>query len=202
MQYITWLNVNFLSCGCVCRPIIRSDHDASAIRGTICQWFARRPSYWFGRSFGCRSRGWNVIQRKCMVVHRCATGMRSFVRHIQFILQKRFTWLRHQLSEWSEMWWFTGLTILATSLYGGALLSITMDYFLENLTMLPWIWQRISLKPVQQPPCWFSWLVLGFWLFFTATGVLVQACVTGRGQHHEDGKYCTHQQNFNWFMLL
>ncbi|XP_066157853.1 transmembrane protein 198 [Euwallacea fornicatus] len=79
-----------------------------------------------------------------------------------------------------------GLTIIGSTLYGGALLFVTMDYFLENLSMLSWIWPRISLKPVQAPPCWFSWIVLGSWLFFTFTGILVQTFITGRGQHHED----------------
>ncbi|XP_019759930.2 transmembrane protein 198 [Dendroctonus ponderosae] len=79
-----------------------------------------------------------------------------------------------------------GLTILGSSLYGGAILSVTIDYFLENLSVMSWIWQRISLKPVQPPPCWFSWIVLGLWPVFVQSGVLVQACFTGRGQHHED----------------
>ncbi|KAL1513491.1 hypothetical protein ABEB36_002895 [Hypothenemus hampei] len=79
-----------------------------------------------------------------------------------------------------------GLTIVGWSLYGGACLSVTIDYFLENLSMLSWIWPRASLKPVQPPPCWFSWIVLGSWPFFTIVGILVQSCITGRGQHHED----------------
>ncbi|KAJ8982510.1 hypothetical protein NQ317_018551 [Molorchus minor] len=51
------------------------------------------------------------------------------------------------------------LTILFSSLYGGCMLSVAMDYFLEKLSMVYWTWQRVSLKPVQPPPCWFSWIV-------------------------------------------
>ncbi|CAG9768938.1 unnamed protein product [Ceutorhynchus assimilis] len=79
-----------------------------------------------------------------------------------------------------------GLTIIGSSLYGGAILSVTIDYFLENLSMLSWVWQRVSLKPVQPPPCWFSWMVLGSWPLLVLIGILVQSFITGRGQHHED----------------
>ncbi|XP_050297171.1 transmembrane protein 198 [Anthonomus grandis grandis] len=79
-----------------------------------------------------------------------------------------------------------GLTIVGSSLYGGALLAITIDYFLENLSVLSWIWQRASLKPVQAPPCWFSWIVLGSWPILTITGIIVQSFLTGRGRRHED----------------
>lgn len=79
-----------------------------------------------------------------------------------------------------------GLTIIGCSLYGGAILSTTTDYFLENLSMISWVWQRVSLRPVQSPPCWFSWIVLGSWPLFVVTGVIIQSCLTGRGRHHED----------------
>ncbi|XP_018569277.1 transmembrane protein 198-like [Anoplophora glabripennis] len=78
------------------------------------------------------------------------------------------------------------LTILGSSLYGGAVLSVAIDYFVERLSMVSWMWQRVSLKPVQPPPCWFSWIVLGAWPTFVLAGLIIQFAFTGRGIHHED----------------
>ncbi|XP_056632423.1 transmembrane protein 198 [Diorhabda carinulata] len=80
------------------------------------------------------------------------------------------------------------LTILGSSLYGGATLSIAIDYFVEKLSMVSWLWQRVSLRPVQPPPCWFSWIVLGAWPSFVLAGLIIQFGITGRGIHHEDVK--------------
>ncbi|KAG5896725.1 hypothetical protein JTB14_014601 [Gonioctena quinquepunctata] len=80
------------------------------------------------------------------------------------------------------------LTILGSSLYGGATLSIAIDYFVEKLSMVSWVWQRVSLRPVQPPPCWFSWIVLGAWPSFVLAGLVIQFGITGRGIHHADVK--------------
>ncbi|CAH1175946.1 unnamed protein product [Phaedon cochleariae] len=80
------------------------------------------------------------------------------------------------------------LTILGTSVYGGAMLSIAVDYFVEKLSMVRWAWQRVSLRPALPPPCWFSWLVLGAWPAFLLAGMVVQFGATGRGIHHPDVK--------------
>lgn len=79
-----------------------------------------------------------------------------------------------------------GLTILGTSVYGGALLMASMDYFVEKISMLSWLWQRVSLRPVEPPPCWFSWIVLSAWPSFALVGFILQCGLTGRGVHHED----------------
>lgn len=81
-----------------------------------------------------------------------------------------------------------GLTVLGTTLYGGAIITASIDYFVERLTMVEWIWDRISLKPVAPPPCWFSWIILGVWPSLVVTGLIVQCAVTGRGIHHADSK--------------
>lgn len=81
---------------------------------------------------------------------------------------------------------FLGLTIIGTSVYGGAILTASMDYFIEKLSMIAWLWQRVSLRPVEPPPCWFSWIVLGAWPSFVIVGLMVQCVVTGRGIHHDD----------------
>ncbi|XP_045469851.1 transmembrane protein 198 isoform X1 [Harmonia axyridis] len=79
-----------------------------------------------------------------------------------------------------------GLTILGTSVYGGAILTASMDYFVERLSMLAWLWQRVSLRPVEPPPCWFSWIVLGAWPSFVIVGLILQCAITGKGIHHDD----------------
>lgn len=81
-----------------------------------------------------------------------------------------------------------GLTILGTTVYGGAILSVSADYFVERLKMVSWIWERVVLKPVSPPPCWFSWIVLAAWPSLVLTGLIVQCAVTGRGMHHADCK--------------
>ncbi|XP_025832768.1 transmembrane protein 198 isoform X2 [Agrilus planipennis] len=79
-----------------------------------------------------------------------------------------------------------GLTILGTSVYGGAILSVSADYFVEKLAMVTWVWHRTSLRPAVPPPCWFSWIVLGAWPFLVIMGLIIQCVLTGRGTHHED----------------
>lgn len=78
------------------------------------------------------------------------------------------------------------LTILGTAVYGGAMVAASMDYFIERLSMGAWLWQRASLRPVQPPPCWFSWIVLAAWPAFALAGLIVQCALTGTGIYHED----------------
>ncbi|KAK9869350.1 hypothetical protein WA026_003107 [Henosepilachna vigintioctopunctata] len=79
-----------------------------------------------------------------------------------------------------------GLTIIGTSVYGGAILTACMDYFVERLSMIVWLWHRVSLRPVEPPPCWFSWIVLGAWPSFFIVGMIIQCGITGRGLYHDD----------------
>lgn len=81
-----------------------------------------------------------------------------------------------------------GLTILGTSLYGGAIFSAALDYFIEKLSMVIWLWDRVSLRPVSPPPCWFSWIILGVWPTLVLLGLVIQCTVTGRGIYHDNGK--------------
>lgn len=84
---------------------------------------------------------------------------------------------------------FSGLTILGTSLYGGAILSASVDYFVERLALISWLWERVSLKPLASPPCWFSWVVLAAWPAIVMAGLVTQCALTGRGIYHSDSKY-------------
>ncbi|XP_076319749.1 transmembrane protein 198-like isoform X2 [Tachypleus tridentatus] len=78
-----------------------------------------------------------------------------------------------------------GCTVLGTSIYGGAIIAASADYFIEKFIMLFWVWDRVRVAP-SQPPCWFSWLILGIWPFMVLVGGLTQWKITGRGIHHEE----------------
>ncbi|XP_076328246.1 transmembrane protein 198-like isoform X1 [Tachypleus tridentatus] len=78
-----------------------------------------------------------------------------------------------------------GCTILGTSIYGGAIIAASSDYFIEKFTMLYWVWDRVRVAP-SPTPCWFSWLILGIWPFMVLVGSLTQWKITGRGTHHEE----------------
>ncbi|KAK6617368.1 hypothetical protein RUM43_014377 [Polyplax serrata] len=84
-----------------------------------------------------------------------------------------------------NLYWQKGLTIVGTSIYGGAIISIALDYFVEKLQMLHWIWSRVALREYFQP-CWFSWLLLSIWPFMVVVGLIIQFTVTGIGIHHEE----------------
>ena len=40
------------------------------------------------------------------------------------------------------------LTIFGSSLYGGAILMVTTDYFLEDSLVLGWVWERVKVKQI------------------------------------------------------
>lgn len=76
------------------------------------------------------------------------------------------------------------LTIVGTSLYGGAVLAASMDYYIENWRMVHWLWDRVKLKTSPQP-CWFSWLLLAVWPLMVVAGTAVQTFITGRDFYHK-----------------
>lgn len=86
------------------------------------------------------------------------------------------------------------LTIFGSSLYGGAILMVTTDYFLEDSLVLGWVWERVKVDRMVEegfgavetlPRCWMAWAVSAIWPLIFLTGLSVQACCTGRGIHHE-----------------
>jgi len=86
------------------------------------------------------------------------------------------------------------LTIFGSSLYGGAILMVTTDYFLEDSLVLGWVWERVKVDRMVEegfgavetlPRCWMAWAVTAIWPLVFLTGLSVQACCTGRGIHHE-----------------
>lgn len=88
------------------------------------------------------------------------------------------------------------LTIIGSALYGGAVISTSVDFFLQNSKNLNWLWARIKVDQpatfgtAQEtlPKCWIAWVVFGIWPAVFLFGVMIQGCCTGRGIYH--------QQNF------
>ncbi|MPC30167.1 Transmembrane protein 198 [Portunus trituberculatus] len=77
-----------------------------------------------------------------------------------------------------------GLTILGTAISGGAIMSATLDYFIEKFLMVHWFGDRLKVVESDRP-CWFSWMILGVWPFMVVVGSLTQWRITGRGIYHQ-----------------
>ena len=54
------------------------------------------------------------------------------------------------------------LTIFHAALYGGAVITTGLDYFVEHSVMLMWVWDRVRVKE-SKPICWFSWAIVATW---------------------------------------
>nr|CAD7258859.1 unnamed protein product [Timema shepardi] len=78
-----------------------------------------------------------------------------------------------------------GLTVIGTSVYGGAIMAGALDYFVEKFLMVMWVWDRVALHK-SSPPCWFSWLILSVWPFMIFVGLITQWAITGRGIYHQE----------------
>ncbi|XP_036362467.1 transmembrane protein 198 isoform X4 [Octopus sinensis] len=76
-------------------------------------------------------------------------------------------------------------TILGTSVFGAALMAICLDYFIEKFLIVNYVWECIKVED-SDPPCWYSWLILGCWPFCFLVGSLTQWRITGQSaDHHE-----------------
>lgn len=82
------------------------------------------------------------------------------------------------------LFWQKGFTVLGTSIYGGAVIAASADYFIEKFIMVLWVWDKVKLVS-STSVCWFSWLVLGVWPFMILVGSLTQWKITGLGIHHQ-----------------
>lgn len=80
--------------------------------------------------------------------------------------------------------WKKGMTIVGSSLFGSAIVIASLDYFVEKLVMVLWIWEK-ALKRRTIEPCWLSWVVLALWPLVAMIGLVIQCAVTGKGVYHE-----------------
>nr|CAD7569533.1 unnamed protein product [Timema californicum] len=89
-----------------------------------------------------------------------------------------------------------GLTVIGTSVYGGAIMAGALDYFVEKFLMVMWVWDRVALHK-SSPPCWFSWLILSVWPFMIFVGLITQWAITGRGIYHQEWVPSKKSRNMN-----
>ncbi|KAM9630971.1 transmembrane protein 198 isoform 3-T3 [Morphnus guianensis] len=82
--------------------------------------------------------------------------------------------------------WQRFFTTLSTAVFGSAIMTVTVDYFIELFLLVQYIYERIKVAPAR-PVCWYSWVILGVWPLLTVLGVLVQWKVTAEGYSHTEG---------------
>lgn len=81
----------------------------------------------------------------------------------------------------ASVWWKRVLLIVTSSIYGGALMIAGLDYFIEDLRLLDYTWQKVFNKDLKGlNPCFFSWIVLGVWPLLVLIGLLVQFLKTAK----------------------
>jgi hypothetical protein len=72
------------------------------------------------------------------------------------------------------------MTVVTSSVVGGAGMSMAVDFFVEQGRMSSWIWSQVKGREVTEF-CWFSWLVLALWPTLILAGSLAQCFLTARG---------------------
>lgn len=80
-----------------------------------------------------------------------------------------------------------GGMILGTSVFGGALMVSCLDYFIEQLAMVTFVWGEVT-GTASTLVCWYSWVLLGCWLFCFLVGAVTQWRITGQGYDHNEGE--------------
>ncbi|XP_058887973.1 transmembrane protein 198-B isoform X2 [Acipenser ruthenus] len=81
--------------------------------------------------------------------------------------------------------WQRCFTTLSTAVFGSAIITVTVDYFIELSLLVQYVYERVKVAP-QRPVCWFSWVILGVWPVLSLLGVLVQWKVTAEGYSHTE----------------
>lgn len=84
--------------------------------------------------------------------------------------------------------WQKAFTVLSTAVFGGAILTLCLDYAVENLALGRHVYDRLRLAP-SSPLCWCGWAVLATWPVLALMGVLLQWKVTAEGFSHTDGEW-------------
>lgn len=89
-----------------------------------------------------------------------------------------------------------GGMILGTSVFGGALMVSCLDYFIEQLAMVTFVWGEVT-GTASTLVCWYSWVLLGCWLFCFLVGAVTQWRITGQGYDHNEGE--GNPRGISWF---
>lgn len=103
----------------------------------------------------------------------------------------------------ANVWWKRVLLIVTSSVYGGALITGGLDYFIEDLRLLNHIWQKVLILDITGRLCFFSWIILGVWPLVVLIGLLVQFLKTGKkppkpkkGENHRRNRSSRNDQSF------
>ncbi|XP_072300356.1 transmembrane protein 198 [Eucyclogobius newberryi] len=81
--------------------------------------------------------------------------------------------------------WQRCFVTLSTATFGSAVITVTVDYFIELFALVHYIYERLRVSP-KKPQCWFTWVILGVWPVLALLGVLIQWKVTGEGFSHTE----------------
>lgn len=82
----------------------------------------------------------------------------------------------------ATLYWKKALVIIATSGTGAFLLTVSVDYFVEEFRAVRIILAALhQLKDDPKPDlCWISWILLVIWPFVTLIGLIIQFRVTSK----------------------
>uniref|UniRef100_A0A8C3B1K4 Transmembrane protein 198 n=1 Tax=Cyclopterus lumpus TaxID=8103 RepID=A0A8C3B1K4_CYCLU len=81
--------------------------------------------------------------------------------------------------------WQRCFVTLSTATFGSAIITVTVDYFIELFALVHYVYERIRVAP-KRPVCWFTWIILGVWPVLSLLGVLIQWKVTAEGFSHTE----------------
>lgn len=82
--------------------------------------------------------------------------------------------------------WQRCFVTLSTATFGAAVITVTVDYFVEMLSLVRHVYERVKLAP--RHICWFTWVIMGVWPTLALLGVLIQWKVTAEGYSHTEGE--------------
>ncbi|XP_076026163.1 transmembrane protein 198 [Genypterus blacodes] len=81
--------------------------------------------------------------------------------------------------------WQRCFVTLSTSTFGAAIITVTVDYFIELFALVHYVYERLKVAQ-KRPVCWFTWVILGVWPVLAFLGVLIQWKVTAEGFSHTE----------------
>ncbi|XP_077473893.1 transmembrane protein 198 isoform X1 [Stigmatopora argus] len=81
--------------------------------------------------------------------------------------------------------WQRCFVTFSTATFGSAIITITVDYFIELFAMVHYVFERLKVSP-KKPVCWFTWVIMGVWPILALLGVLIQWKVTAEGFSHTE----------------
>ncbi|MBN3280005.1 TM198 protein, partial [Polyodon spathula] len=84
--------------------------------------------------------------------------------------------------------WQKLFTVLSTSVFGAAIMAVCVDYFVEMLVLVQFVYDRVRLAP-SPPLCWYSWVIMAVWPALSILGIVVQWKLTAEGFSHTEVFY-------------